>query len=94
MIALLNLFLTLSFPLPPLWAPLSGAPHSGLSALRGPSLRYAPCHGEPRGGRRGRPAGRAAVAGQPEAPGTPHVWGLHHQRTLAGQRGPLLREVS
>lgn len=58
-----------------------------------PSLRHTSRHGESGGGWRGCSTRGAAMAGQSEAPWTPHLWSLHHQWTLAGQCGTLLWEV-
>lgn len=57
------------------------------------SLWYTSRHGESGSGRGGRSARGAAMAGQSEAPWTAHLWSLHHQWTLAGQRSTLLWEV-
>lgn len=57
------------------------------------SMWHASCNGESSCGRWGCSAGRAAVAGQFEAPRTSHLWSLHHQWSLAGQCSTLLWEV-
>lgn len=57
------------------------------------SLWDSSCDGESCSGRWGCPTRGATMAGQSEAPRTPHVWSLYHQRALAGQCSTLLRKV-